>query len=392
MDEEEIHDGEDCLSSADQPLDLSQSSEMMSLPSGFKLADISITSDITDSEIENEDTVLGSNICKGFKKDMLCNTQVDTLAATGSVSVHFSTPTVPSGSVGLLRNSDEGKLKFESSSNEQSHADELSTGTAIITSCHINSTVSVASNGEVPAVTSLSLDDVKFALQENCDLLSDRHLLNELLKSIDEKLGEDSAADCTSHIDSLRYSKSLVPPNRDPGPSLGWKSSDSTNIGIGSQNVASGGSNVHSTSDPLFPQKHQISSKTITPFSSVSCIAPSQRCISNDIFSLGTHNSVISQEEAGIQNGHSNLKEIQQELNNGVFASNLLKRLGATDLQEESVSDKNTERHVKFQQPPEKELTPRSLARNGKHALCQQHDVNIVEDITSTTQAQQILM
>lgn len=388
MDGEETYDGEECLSSG-QPLEMSQSSGVMSLPSGNKLADITITSDITDSEIENEDTVLGSHTLHELKKDLQCNTDRDRPSTTANAELYSSVST--SQSTVTDRKFNSGRSAMENNAIEHIHSDKFlmnttdsssHTGDASrkMISDEFYSAMPLPTYGEVPAMPSLSLDDVRFALQENGDLLSDQHLLNDLLKSLDEKISQDATADSTSCILSAqKYSHAFVPPNRDPGPSLGKKSRtnvDTVELGAAIYDT----SDVQLTCDSFSVHDFKVSMSDI----------PSQRPLMSDFHSNGPQETLRPQADLSIQNGQSNVVAVSEQMNKGLLSSSISKKVSVSNLQEESVADKSSERHVKFHQISNEDLIPSSLSKVGKHSS-QQHYENHSESLPCSAQSHKIL-
>ncbi|XP_042886078.1 uncharacterized protein LOC122262190 isoform X2 [Penaeus japonicus] len=209
MDGEETYEAEDNPSSAAQLTELSQSSGVPSLPSGNKLAEISITTDISDSETESDDKCLFTSMKPLLAKNTGLPTLVDlgpdasgrslasTDISTRSGEFHGTEKSIfkPLASLGtkavkLKLNENEGRVGRDVPLSKGSHATET-------------------------FPDNLSLGDVKVTLQENGNLLSDRGFLNELLRSIDEKIAEDIP------MESQNLHQT-GPPTRDPGPSLNW--------------------------------------------------------------------------------------------------------------------------------------------------------------------------
>lgn len=217
--EDVLHVGENCPHwPGSSHAELSQStgtgSDALSLPSGNRLADISLSSDIADSEIENEDTVLTSAPHKS-----LSVVTSDMHNDTWSVPIQYAEDKQQEeGGTGRH----EYKFDTRSSSN--------------ISGCNVKS-VSASNNVlfnrsnfqetewrkplSLSYSSHLSLGDVKVALQENCNLLTDQHLLDDLLKSLDKKIQEDSSFN-SSHSTQVHqsYKIPVVEPNRDPGLNL----------------------------------------------------------------------------------------------------------------------------------------------------------------------------
>ncbi|XP_047495645.1 uncharacterized protein LOC125043532 [Penaeus chinensis] len=204
MEGEETQEVEDNSSSATQ---LSQSSGVPSLPSCNKLAEISITTDISDSETDGDDKSLynsmkpllfkksGFPILVDLGHDTRERSDADISAWCGEQqdaekSRHRSLVSMGTKPIKLKPNVNEDR--------DGSNAPPSK----------VSNTTETLSDG-------LSLDDVKVTLQENGNFLSDRGFLNELLKSIDEKIAEDIP------MESQNLHQA-VPPTRDPGPGLNW--------------------------------------------------------------------------------------------------------------------------------------------------------------------------
>lgn len=389
MDGEETYDGEDCVS-AGHPLELSQSSGVMSLPSGNKLAEISITSDITDSEIENEDTVLGSHTYHGLKKNLQCNTEREKPDSAANAELCFSEFTTQCAVTNKRYNN--GKSDTENGAVENIHTDKFLTNMTDsnsyaddanrkLVSDESYSTVPLHKYDEVPVMPNLSLDDVRFALQENCNLLSDHHLLNDLLKSLDEKINQDSTIDSPSCIFSAqKYSHSFVPPNRDPGPSLGRKfrtNVDTLEIGA----ALSEASDLPLTCDSFCVQNFNTSASDI----------PSQRLLTSGGFSTGPQESVRPRTDRGIQNGRNNFIKDAEQMNNSLLVSSIPEKVAISNIQEESVDEKSSERHVKFNQVPDEDLVSSNLSKVDKLTSQQQYCENHIESLPCSAQSHKIL-
>nr|XP_045591927.1 uncharacterized protein LOC123753955 isoform X1 [Procambarus clarkii]XP_045591928.1 uncharacterized protein LOC123753955 isoform X1 [Procambarus clarkii] len=383
----ESHDGEDFLSTASQQLDLSQSSGVMSLPSGNKLANISITSDITDSELENEETVLDSSTQSKMKTDLHFTRERGTAVSTAAAASAPSRSSTPPRSTDI----DDRKPNVKDTYRDYMHNDRVPVSTTDSSSLKANnanmqmmpgvsySTVPVVEHEEPFTVTSLSLDDVRFALQKNCNLLSDRHLLNDLLKSLDEEIGHDSAA-CTSSsiFASQKYPKYFVPPNRDPGPSLGCKSSNKANVGIMTQNAATSDSSyVQLTHDPYYVQNYK-SSSCYNPASSIPGTSSSQGHLTNDNLRYIQQDSQRPQAGSNNEGDHDNLEIIPHQVSNDVFSSHLFKFATTTPFIEELGCDKNPERHVQFQHTPA-EVNPSSISTTDKCVPSQLQTASLME-------------
>ncbi|XP_071527083.1 uncharacterized protein [Panulirus ornatus] len=388
MDGEETYDGEDCVS-AGHPLELSQSSGVMSLPSGNKLAEISITSDITDSEIENEDAVLGSHTYHGLKKNLQCNTEREKPDSAANAELCFSEFTTQCAVTDKRYNN--GKSGTENGAVENIHTDKFLTNMTDsnsyaddanrkLVSDVLYSTVPLHKYDEVPVMPNLSLDDVRFALQENCNLLSDHHLLNDLLKSLDEKINQDSTIDSPSCIFSAqKYSHSFVPPNRDPGPSLGRKfktNVDTLEIGA----AVSEASDLPLTCDSFCVQNFNTSASDI----------PSQRLLTSG-FSTGPQESVRPRTDRGIQNGRNNFIKDAEQMNNSLLVSSIPEKVAISNIQEESVDEKSSERHVKFNQVPDEDLVSSDLSKVDKLTSQQQYCENHIESLPCSAQSHKIL-
>lgn len=402
MNGDETRDDDDISSVTGHHLDLSQSSGIMSLPSGNKLADLSITTDITDSETENEETVLGSNNQSKMKNELHCPAHGDTPAVTAGASLQPSILTVLPRSNESLGNFDNERSDAEKRNGNYMQTDKLPVSTADSAILKVNnaslklapmasySTVPVAENEEEPlTMNTLSLDDVKSALQKNCNLLSDRHLLNDLLKSLDDEIGNNSVI--TSNVLSSHTNPTIfVPPNRDPGPSLGWKSSNSSNKGILAQNVTesvSDSSSVPLTCDPFHMQTYKSSSLIDIP---VLSMINSQIYLPNNGSSYEPQDPVRPRANTRIQNNHNNLEVISEETSydGHLFSSNSFTKIA--DFVEESVCDKNPEKHVNFQHLWVEEVNPSKVVKNDK-PTSSQPEVRVKETSMCDTQAHKIL-
>lgn len=204
MEGEETQEVDDNSSSATQ---LSQSSGVPSLPSGNKLAEISITTDISDSETDGEDKCLYSSM----KPLLFKKAGLPILVDLGHDTRERSDADI-SAWCGEQQDAEKSR-----------HRSLASVGTKPVKLKPNVNEDRVGSNAPPPKVSNttenlsdgLSLDDVKVTLQENGNLLSDRGFLNELLKSIDEKIAEDIP------MESQNLHQA-VPPTRDPGPGLNW--------------------------------------------------------------------------------------------------------------------------------------------------------------------------
>lgn len=195
---ENILDLEESYLSPAHP-ELSLSSGIISLPSANKLSDLSLASDLTDSEAEKEPTILTSRPCgdfddgahilqKGNKKiasdtfnsSMLSYSQkfVGSLEkpSINDTSSHRRFREKPS-SISKERYTHEGIVSDEEPSRDFCPFKNTTQGEA------------------VTSMPSLSLDAVRGTLQEHCNLLSDRHLLKDLLESLNEKIEPEPEPD-----------------------------------------------------------------------------------------------------------------------------------------------------------------------------------------------------
>ncbi|XP_068235445.1 cingulin-like [Palaemon carinicauda] len=157
--------------------------KLSSQSSGISLADISV-SNISDTELEDEDTVLGSN---GSQKSYNA-AEPSHPRESRNERQNFGCFAHP----GISRNGQ--RLPVQSLAPEFDRKIEKN-------------------SHQMP------LGDVKFALQENHELLNDHALLKELLQSIDRKLASNSESIQTSTV--FRPESPLMsygPPNKDPGP------------------------------------------------------------------------------------------------------------------------------------------------------------------------------
>ncbi|XP_045111381.1 uveal autoantigen with coiled-coil domains and ankyrin repeats-like isoform X2 [Portunus trituberculatus] len=174
--------------------ELSLSSGVISLPSANRLADLSLASDLTDSEVENEPIVqtfsayghehLSNNrqfgkYVKGanrfsMKSSMLTHSQRLSASLQSDSDINDKLNEVPSVITKERARHDSSAL------NEKS----LKKG----------SNMTVTEDERIIGMPSISLDNVRTALQQNCSLLNDRHLLKDLLKSLDDKIEQDSVS------------------------------------------------------------------------------------------------------------------------------------------------------------------------------------------------------
>lgn len=205
MEGEETQEVEDNSSSATQ---LSQSSGVPSLPSGNRLTEISITTDISDSETESDDKCLYDSMKPLlFNKaglpilvDLAQDTSERSLADADMFTWCGEQQDAEKSRLRSLASMGSKPVKFNPYVNEDRVGSDALP--------KVSNTTETLSDG-------LSLGDVKVTLQENGNLLSDRGFLNELLKSIDEKIAEDIP------LESQNIHQT-GPPTRDPGPDLNW--------------------------------------------------------------------------------------------------------------------------------------------------------------------------
>lgn len=205
MEGEETQEVEDNSSSATQ---LSQSSGVPSLPSGNRLTEISITTDISDSETESDDKCLYDSMKPLlFNKaglpilvDLAQDTSERSLADADMFTWCGEQQDAEKSRLRSLASMGSKPVKFKPYVNEDRVGSDALP--------KVSNTTETLSDG-------LSLGDVKVTLQENGNLLSDRGFLNELLKSIDEKIAEDIP------LESQNIHQT-GPPTRDPGPDLNW--------------------------------------------------------------------------------------------------------------------------------------------------------------------------
>ncbi|XP_064097300.1 putative leucine-rich repeat-containing protein DDB_G0290503 [Macrobrachium nipponense] len=172
--------------------------KLSSQSSGISLGDISI-GNISDSELEDEETVLGSI---GSKK-----------------SYNAAKPSHPqephSGVSKNVQGRQQNFVSFASSAISK-NGKPLPIGGAVFKHQIPEHDRNLPKNNQ-----QMPLGDVKYALQENHDLLHDHSLLNELLQSIDRKLASTSeSAQSSTLLRSRSPLMSYAPPNRDPGPGL----------------------------------------------------------------------------------------------------------------------------------------------------------------------------
>ncbi|KAK7078497.1 hypothetical protein SK128_006953 [Halocaridina rubra] len=181
--------------------------------SGISLADISINTNLSDSELDDEDTVLGSNKFCVVKKQL------------------------QNGGIFDIKSSGNGTVEnvFNFSSNLPSR---------------------VVDNPRpcrtVPEGDVMPLGDVRHALQENSSFLNDQNLIYDLLQSLDVQIKKSSSDSNTygSNTNTLDLSVSRDPPNKDPGPGFtfgalsGFTSQSSKPINEDYMHNAVGGSSL----------------------------------------------------------------------------------------------------------------------------------------------------
>ncbi|KAK4311045.1 hypothetical protein Pmani_017424 [Petrolisthes manimaculis] len=198
--------------------ELSQStgSEALSLPSGNRLADISLSSDFADSDFENEDTVL-------------TNAPQQSINVIGNVTsdMQHDDQSVPRKPVENKQQKSGGSALSEYSFDTRPTRNISGSGTNLRLVCLLEDSTSERGPSRETAwrkphgLSDLSLGDVKVALQENCNLLTDQHLLDDLLKSLDEKMQKDQGVHSNQSKRIQNYRLPVVKPNRDPGLNIG---------------------------------------------------------------------------------------------------------------------------------------------------------------------------
>ncbi|KAK3855705.1 hypothetical protein Pcinc_037901, partial [Petrolisthes cinctipes] len=219
MNSKDLHGGEE-----DYPqwrgihAELSQStgSEALSLPSGNRLADISLSSDIADSDFENEDTVL-------------TNAPQQSINVTGNVTsnMQHDDQSVPRKPAENKQQKGGGSVLSEYSFDTRPTRNISGSGTNLrLVSPLEDSTSERGTSRETEwrkphGLSNLSLGDVKVALQENCNLLTDQRLLDDLLKSLDEKMQKDQGVHSNQSKRIQNHRLPVVKPNRDPGLNIG---------------------------------------------------------------------------------------------------------------------------------------------------------------------------
>lgn len=176
--------------------ELSLSSGVISLPSANKLADLSLASDLTDSEAENEPTVLTSRPCydcgdgtndisHNENKKMSSDTLKSNMLPNFQRSVNSLENTFRTGASTSSR-----CIEIPSSLSIERYRPE-----SIIFNEEPSRDFCPAKNAtqveEIPSLPSPSLDVVRGTLQQHCNLLSDRHLLKDLFESLDGKVEEE---------------------------------------------------------------------------------------------------------------------------------------------------------------------------------------------------------
>ncbi|XP_066972371.1 golgin subfamily A member 4-like [Macrobrachium rosenbergii] len=172
--------------------------KLSSQSSGISLGDISI-GNISDTELEDEETVLGSN---GSKKSY-----------NAAKPLHSQEP--HSGAPKNVQGRQQNFGGFASSAISK-NGKPLPIGRAVFEYQVPGYDRNLTKNNQ-----QMPLGDVKYALQENHDLLHDHSLLKELLQSIDRKLTSTSESAQSSTLCRSRSPlMSYAPPNRDPGPGL----------------------------------------------------------------------------------------------------------------------------------------------------------------------------
>ncbi|XP_050713239.1 uncharacterized protein LOC126996613 isoform X2 [Eriocheir sinensis] len=189
---ENILDPEESYLSPGHP-ELSLSSGIISLPSANKLADLSLASDLTDSEAENEPTILTSRPCGDFNdgaheifqrenRKIASDTLNSSMLSYSQKSVSsMEKPSITETSTYRRFREMPSRISKERYTHEGIVSDEEPSRDF----CPSKNTT----QGEaVPSLPSLSLDAVRGTLQQHCNLLSDRHLLKDLLESLGEKI------------------------------------------------------------------------------------------------------------------------------------------------------------------------------------------------------------
>lgn len=196
---ENILDPEESYLSPGHP-ELSLSSGIISLPSANKLEDLSLSSDLTDSEAENEPTVLTSRPCGDYTdgtNDIL-HREIKNISGDPSNSTMLphsqrsarspEKPTVVEENICSRSRDMLPSISKERYMNDAIVSDEEPSRDLCISK-------NTTQDDAMPRLPTLSLDAVRGTLQQNCNLLSDRHLLKDLLESLEEKIEQESEPD-----------------------------------------------------------------------------------------------------------------------------------------------------------------------------------------------------
>lgn len=222
MEGREILDAEDLYLSPLHPGEWSQSSGVISLPSANRLADLSLASDLTDSEVENEATILTSSACgghqdnsnniqcqKNFKKPYNFLMKSSMLPySQGSVDSLNKNLDITEVSISDRQSEVPSAITKEGSEHEGSTSDRKS-------SKDICPVMNVTEDEGITDMPAVSLDDVRAALQQHCDLLSDRHLLKDLLKSLDDKIEQEPGAGVSVQSQCSGKKQNMTPDQKD---------------------------------------------------------------------------------------------------------------------------------------------------------------------------------
>ena len=307
---EKILDSEDF--SLVHPGELSLSSGVISLPSANRLADLSLASDLTDSDVENEATV---QTFSAYGHEYLSNDRQyeKYVKVANSFSMKPSMlPHAQTLSVSLKSNPDISDKLSEApsviSKERTRHDGSVLNGKSFEIPPNINVTEDKMNTG----MPTISLDDVKTALQQNCSLLNDRHLLKDLLKSLDDKIEQE--------------------------PTQSYFSGNKQQITSDQKKVLD--SNVEENQKRLFFNQPVMSSPK----------SLSINCVSNGNFDNGNHTLAEVGPLVNPQVGDSRTSETPQENHLvALFNSSLIEQEAVQKFVGNPASHSSLGKHVKFQ-------------------------------------------
>ena len=210
---EKILVGEDLDMSSVHAGELSQSSGVISLPSANRLADLSLASDLTDSEFENEGTVLTSSAC-GNLQEYSNGVQDEKI---GKIPNNFLMKSCMLPYSQRLVNSlkQDPNITDRQSENPSVMTKEKTKHDCIVSdgklSKDIRSDLNIFEGEEIAGITTVSLDDARAALQQHCNLLSDRQLLKDLFKSLDDKIEQEPVSSVSIQPHCSSKNKIIIP-------------------------------------------------------------------------------------------------------------------------------------------------------------------------------------